>query len=220
MKRLLIVAAVIVACLALLAAPVVAGADEPPLPPDGFFIGLYGTAPFSDPIDQNYIWANDDGYNPYGDWYGRLPSYSRGDFLSPYSGWGVFGKGRIETVPKYLRVSLDLYRAPATGQPLGDPVLSLSPREAKAYWLEPELLDPAPWPAFNPRVGAKAYYRWWSYNSVPYEAGNYLVHFRWDFKHPTFDLSLVRFSGHGPYKFMPGDKDWAYDLWYSLTILP
>lgn len=219
MKRLLLVAMLVAVCVGLLAAPLTAGAEEP-LPPDGFFIGLYGSAPFNDPIDQDYTWANDDGYDPYGDWYGRLPSYGRGDYLWPYAGWGAYGKGRIQNLPKVLRVSLDLYAASESGQPLGAPVLSLTPREAKAYWLEPELLDPAPWPAFNPHVGADAYFRWWSFTTPPFAAGDYLLHFRWDFKHPTFDLSLIRESGHGPYKFMPGDKDWAFDAWYTFTILP
>jgi len=221
MKRLLLVAMLVAACLGLLAMPLVAGAEEP-LPPDGFFIGLYESAPLSAPIDQNYIWANDDEYNPYGDWYGRLPSSSRGDYLLPYCGWGVYGKGRIQTVPKYLLVSLDLYRAPASGQPLGAPVFSLTPREARAYWLESDVLDPAPWPAFNTHLGAKCYFRWWLYTTSPFAAGDYLLHFRCDFKHPTFDLSLVSVSGHGhgPYKFMPGDKDWALNAWYSFTILP
>ena len=160
------------------------------------------------------------GYDPYGDWYGRLPSFGSGDYLWPYAGWYAYGKGRIQNLPKVLLVSLDLHSAPESGQPLGDPIFSLSPREAKAFWLEPELQDPARWPAFNPHLGAEAYYRWWSFTTPPFAAGDYLLHFRWDFKHPTYDLCLVRSSGHGPYKFMPGDKDWAFDAWYSFTILP
>ena len=50
MKRLLLLTMLLAACLGLLAAPVVAGAEEPP-PPDGFFVGLYESAPLSDPID-------------------------------------------------------------------------------------------------------------------------------------------------------------------------
>ena len=218
MKRLLLLTMLVAACLGLLAAPLVAGAEEP-LQPDGFFIGLYESAPFSAPIDQNFTWAEWPD-NPYGDYYGRLPSYGRGDYLLPYAGWGAYGKGPIQNLPKVLLVSLDLYSAPKSGQPLGAPVFSLTPRAAKAYWLEPDLLDPAPWPAFNPRVGANAYFRWWLFTTPPFAAGDYLLHFRWNFKHPTFDLSLIRESGHGPYKFMPGDKDWAYDSWYSFTILP
>ena len=218
MKRLILIVVLVAACLGLLAAPLWAGAAEPP----GFMIGLYESAPFSAPIDQNYIWANGAGYDPYGDWYGMLPSYKSGHYLQPYAGWSAYGKGRIQNVPKVLLVSLDLYTAPVDGAPLGAPILSLSPQEAKAFWLEPYLVDPVEWgwPAFNPQLGAKLYVRWWLFTAPPFKNGDYLLHLRYDFKHPTFSLCLIQASVHGPYKFMPGDKDWAWDAWYSFAIMP
>jgi hypothetical protein len=215
MKRYLIIVVLAAAVVGLLAVPVVAGAQEP----RDFLIGLYYNAPDPGaPIDQDYIWTNTDGYDPYLDWVGRLPSADNGDYVMPYSVWAGFGKGRIQTVPKYLLVTVHIYRAPATGQPLGDPVVGLNAREAKAYWLDPELLDPAPWPSFNGHVGADAYLRWWAWAAPPLAEGHYLLHFTQDFKHPTFDLSVIRMNKTGPYKFMPGDKNWSYDSWFSFTV--
>ena len=218
MKRSLLIL-LLVAALCLLAAPGVAAAQEEP---ETFLLGLYYDNPdMTTPIDMDWVWANPAGENPYGDWMGRLPSAERADVISPYAGWGVYGRGRSLTIPKYLNMSVRIYQAPGAGEPLGDPVVTLTAKQARAMWLPPELA-PADWgwTPFNPHLGAKPYWRWWWWEHGPsLPEGDYLLRFRQDFRHPTFDLSIVSVSGHGPYKFMPGDEDWTYDSWFAFTVV-
>jgi hypothetical protein len=220
MKRSLLILLLVAAALCVLAAPGVAAAQEEP---ETFLLAPYYDNPdMTAPIDMDYVWANPVADNPYGDWMGRLPSASRGDVIAPYSWWGVYGKGRSLTIPKYLDVSLRIYQAPAAGESLGDPVVTLTAKQARTMWLPPELVpDDWGWTPFNPRIGAKPYMRWWWWEHGPsLPQGQYLLRFRQDFRHPTFDLSIVSLSGHGPYKVMPGDRDWTYDSWFSFTVLP
>lgn len=220
MKRFLFLAILVAVCLGLVAVPLAAAQE--PMEPTMFFVGIwYGSPDQGAPFDQDYIWATD-ATDPYTDYVGRLPSAVKlaagEDVLMPYGGWGCYGKGRIQTLPNYLLVTVDIYQAQADGS-LGTRVAGLTAKQAKAFWLDPELQDPDPWMPFNPNVGAKPYWRWWAWSAPQLAAGNYLMRFTQDFRHPTFDLSIVRESKPGPYKFMPGDKDWSYHNWYAFTVL-
>jgi len=160
----------------------------------------------------------DDGIIIWGG-YGRLPSASPsvGDQVFLRCGWAGYGKGRIQTAPNYMIISMEVWKQTG-GAHEGDPDLTITPEQAKAYWGQAMVKEPDGSP-FNPNIGAKLYVIYWDVELTPLAAGDYTVHFTFDFKHPTTDLGwypeFFPDGQHKPYKILPGSGG---DSWFWFTI--
>lgn len=161
MKRLLLILAFAVACLALLAAPAFASAPWAPafrLAPQTAYIFAYGDGSWFEVCGADLVaephWAL---YDEYGVLVAPAdPIPADYDVVMQLS-WKGYNYGLVKKLPTALEVRLSIPEAD----------VDLSYEQAKAYWTGPFIWDlywvenAGPIPAFNPRIGANVYANRW-----------------------------------------------------------
>jgi hypothetical protein len=206
---LLLVTLVLLAAGLMLAAA--ASADPAPSGTEFLLPTWLGSeSPPDSPANVNWWWFNPDYID-----YGRLPSVSAGDQVVLVNGWAGFSQGRIQTVPDYMMMQVEVWQGRDTSVP---PWLTLTPKQAKAYWGSLEFTSDEPdLPAFNPNIGAKFYAIHWFLELKPLVPGDYTVHYYQYLRHPMSDLSSGYHDGqHKPFIWKPADS--TLDSWFWFTV--
>jgi hypothetical protein len=175
MKRFAIVTGLAILLALAVAGPAVAFATTPP---DGAYVWPYDGGSWGTVVDglQTDVW------NPPGT---PIPA---GTDVYIGSGWITYTRGLSKILPSTL-----LYKVAPTGD-ASHPLVTYT--QGKTYWsisyIDPTV--PELYPAFNEKLGAKAYVRdWWC--PLSGETGDYDLTLFEKFRHTTTDLCGGYFEG-------------------------